>query len=68
MGKLPPAACLHCYAPLESIGILSMNEQQLGAIFAGRNPMLNWEQLTQNHELRQYGSYAQGWKLYTVEN
>lgn len=44
------------------------HEEKLRDQWAGRNPMLNWEQAKTGFELQQYRSLPEGWMLYRVMN
>jgi len=56
------------YTSFEKGGLVLFNPERVNQTFKGKNPMLNWKQLSINNTLVPLLSFKDGWNLYKIEN
>lgn len=55
------------YSSFEKGALVLFNEEKLKVQWEGKNPMLNWNNLQHNYQLKTITSLSGGWKLYRIE-
>lgn len=55
------------YDSFEDESLVIFNPEKLAIQWTGKNPMINWQTLNANHELKLLKSFDEGWNLYEIK-
>ncbi|WP_436515147.1 ArnT family glycosyltransferase [Ekhidna sp. To15] len=55
------------YHNFDGGSLVIFNPDKLAIQWSGKNPMINWQKLNENHELTLLKSFDEGWNLYEIK-